>query len=196
MKPWVERAHALIHPAYCAGKNYGIREEELAGLISVECARLDPKASRFEPHVHADILKALYGQTPRNHPGFMNQKFRAFIQGASVEERRALASSYGLGQIMGYHYFLKWGLKPAQFTNLTVEESVRYTLRMMAEGQGWAVKFIKSQQKQEWGRVYEFMLRWWNTGSVHGKTYHPDYVANATKMRDNYRRLLDGKKQV
>jgi hypothetical protein len=78
---------------------------------------------------------------------------------------------------MGYHYVNKWGLPPEAYTNLSVNESVKFTLDMMGDGMKYA-------------KTFEELLRWWNTGSIHGTTYSPFYVTNATTAMEAYEQHL------
>lgn len=192
-RQWAETAYPIIHAAYQANKNYGVREEWLAGLIAVECASLNPKAKRFEAGVFKEVMKVRKNGVSFAFPGFSTGKLRAFILNPSIKDDDLipLATSYGVGQIMGYQYLNRWGVLPCVFENLTMHDSVMFTLRMMAEGVGWAQKFIIVQlSPQPWDRFYEFVLRWWNTGQVLGKTYDPDYVAHATEAMEAYMEVM------
>ena len=179
---WVVKAYSLLHEhilKYTSGTP--IPPEWVAGLIFVECARLDPKATRFEPHVYKAVELAKKGQTPASFPGFRtNTILYKFIKETSnIEDLKSVASSYGLGQIMGYHYIEKWGLKPEQFRNLTNEQSIRYTVAFMMIG----MKFAQGN--------YGNLMRWWNTGSINGKTYHANYVLNAQSAMMSYKKYME-----
>jgi hypothetical protein len=192
-KQWAEDAHPVLHAAYKANKNHGVPEEWFAGLVAVECARLDPRANRFEPHVYRELVRVNAGRGSYLFPGFETGRLGAYIKapGRMETELRMLATSYGLGQIMGYHYLNKWGMEPPTFTHLSVNDSTMYTLRMMAEGMGWARKWIQVQASpQPWGRQFELMIRWWNTGQVLGKPYSSDYVVRAANAREHYKEVM------
>lgn len=197
-KQWAAKAYPILHPAYQATKNYGVPEEWFAGLVAVECTSLHPKARRFENGVFGELQAAKRGKVSKEFPGFSTGKIKAYIVNphTSPSDLADLATSFGLGQIMGYHFFMKWGLLPEQFGNLSVQDSTTYTLRMMAEGMGWVNKYLKTQKQPEWGRNYEFLLRWWNRGSVLGQTYDPNYVANATAARNAYKEVLHDRGSV
>lgn len=207
-KAWAEKAYPILHPAYKATKNYGVPEDWFAGLVAVECASLHPKARRFENGfykdparpggVFAEVLTVRNGKVSKDFPGFNTGKLKAYITNphTTITDLADLATSFGFGQIMGYHYFSKWGLLPEQFSNLGVQDSTTYTLRMMAEGMGWANKYLKTQESPDWSRNFEYLMRWWNTGRVLGHTYDPDYVANATAARNAYREVLHDRGSV
>lgn len=193
---WAAKAYPILHAAYQANKNYGVPEDWFAGLVAVECGRLDPKAKRFEKHVFTAIMRVRNGGKSAAFPGFGSGQLGQFIRNSelSIEALEPLATSYGLGQIMGYHYLNKWGLPPRLFSNLSVNDSAKYTLRMMAEGMAWARKLLESQTAPDWGKYYEYLMRWWNTGSCTGKTHNADYVKNATLARDAYRAEMEARK--
>jgi hypothetical protein len=192
-KPFVERAYELIHPLYQNQKNYGIKEEWLIGLISQECSRLDAKAFREEPHVIEDVFRVKTGQTPKGFPGFNSGAIKSFIvQTHDKASLRSLGTSYGLGQIMGYHYVAKWGLTPEVYKNLTLSQSIDYTMRMMATTLAFAAKAGKPGEEND----FKEMMRIWNTGSISGRTHNADYCQNAYKMMLAYRKLLESKKNA
>jgi len=188
--PWTLKAYPVLHPAYQQCENHGIAEYWLAGLVSVECSSLNPRASRFEPGVFHAINIAKSGKTPAAFPGFAGKSALAqFIRHASVGDLTALASSYGLGQIMGYHYYAQWGMEPVQFENLTVLQSVDLTLKLMY---AWLIAAEHAQPDDP----YRALLRKWNTGSAtkpaNGveKTFSPYYIPNAIKASIDYKNYL------
>lgn len=179
---WVNNMHKILHPIYKSSLNHGIPEHWVAGLIRVECASMNPRASRFEPHVFRAVMQAKEGKRNPNFPGFMSGRIKAFIDSTdNQDDLKSLATSYGVGQIMGYHYVNKWDMKPKQYTQLSMGDSIRYTMRMMADGMKWA-------------KSYPELLRWWNTGSVNGKTYHAHYVDTASRTAAAYLSILSGTK--
>jgi hypothetical protein len=192
---WQEKCYDVIHSHYKSGLNYGIPEHWLAGLISQECSRLDPKAARFEPHVYSAIIKAKKGITSPSFPGFNGTgKLARYIDNplTTDDDLRALATSYGLGQIMGYHYYNKWSVTPDKFKNLTVKQSIEYTLRMMGEG----LPFARIGEPSD---PFRALMRWWNTGSAKKpkdgieRVHNPTYLDNAVKWAKTYKELLEKK---
>lgn len=179
VKEWVKPARMLLHPFYKRVPNYGVPESWLAGLVFVENASLDPMAHRFEPGVFAEIKRVSQGHLSRIFPGFNQPFIRNFIRNATEDTLRDMASSWGLGQIMGYDYFLRWHVLPNRFTELTFLESVNFTLHRMSVG----------IEMEVIGYSYEKLLRWWNTGHPDGETYSPTYVSRAIEARNEYERL-------
>lgn len=183
MTKWAEKAYDLIHPAYKAGLNRGIPEDWLAGLIFVECSRLDPKASRFEPHVFESVMWVKEGHKSTAFPGFNSGPIHSFIMRTHDKQQlRSLASSWGLGQIMGYHFINKWGIPPVAYKNQNFKDSVQYTLYFMADG----MKFAKN---------FKQLVTWHNTGSTTGKTYSPKYCDNAEKARVAYKAVMEARNE-
>lgn len=194
---WVAQHFGTLRRIYRTNKNYGVPEEWFAGLVSVECASVNPKAKRTEPEVCAEILKVRNGGISTAYPGFNAGRLGTFIKDPHNSRDRVLmlGDSYGIGQIMGYHYLERWGVLPEQFSNLTLEQSAMYTLRYMAEAEGNARKFVQAQHSpQPWNRLYEFMLHIWNTGHAVGvPTTDPQYVAKAYAARKAYQQAMGGK---
>lgn len=70
----------------------------LAGLISVEDARLDSNARRFEQGVFIKLERVRDGKRSK-----FNGIKQSDISGASDAALKNLATSFGFTQIMGYH---------------------------------------------------------------------------------------------
>lgn len=193
---WAAKAYPILHAAYQANKNHGVPEDWFAGLVAVECGRLDPKAKRFEAHVFDAVMRVRNGKKSAAFPGFSSGRLGRFIRDPrlKIEELEPLATSYGLGQIMGYHYINKWALPPDQFTNLSMNNSAKYTLAMMADGMGFARKLLDAQAAPDWGKYYEYLMRWWNTGSCTGQTHNADYVKNAALAQCAYKAVMEARK--
>lgn len=161
----------------------------LAALIANETGG-NADAKRFEPAVHLalwEVLlgrKAAYGsiggrdlilfvaglsQTPVNAP----QSLRT----DAFQRLDALATSWGLTQIMGYHCFdpqiylgvpadrMDWisGLKDGA-------KSLVVTVRMLAQ---FAQRFHLDLARDD-----EALFRCWNSGQPNGQTHDPLYVSN------------------
>jgi hypothetical protein len=183
LQDWLVKADKILGPLYDQARNHGIPKYWLYGLVFVECARLDHRASRFEPAVHKALLQAKEGVRNKNFPGFTTDTvLRNVIKNASAKDLETLATSYGFGQIMGYHYAKKWGYTPTEVRNMSAQESVQCTLAMMGEG----MNYYKTN--------YERVLRWWNTGDgINGKTHNPDYCRKAEAVRKAAQAFLAAK---
>ena len=155
----------------------------LAGLIGVEAGKdragnLKPEATRFEKGVYEDLLSLrdngfcyVGGKKRTTYSGIK----RSQIQTASDADLRALATSYGLTQIMGWH----------------VINNLKCTIADLRDPEkhlGYAVKLLEIVGG-EYLRQKDFasVLRIWNTGSPAGKTYHASYVSNALAVAGAYR---------
>lgn len=189
---WEEKAFKLLHSSiekYTKGTS--IPPEWVAGLIYCECSKLDPKASRFEIHVFESIMWVKKGNKSTAFPGFNSGPINKFIKETSdIEQLKALATSYGLGQLMGYHYFMRWGMKPYQFMNLNIDDSVRYTVEFMKFGYNYLVFPFAVKNGKKY-LPYEQLMRWHNTGSRTGATYSPDYCRKAKEMAEKYRKYME-----
>lgn len=176
---WIKKAFCQIHPIYRASRNYGLPESYLVGLIYVECSSLDPKANRFEPSVMESIETVARGKPSQAYPGFNQGAIRQYILRNAENEAmlKPLATSYGVVQIMGYHYLINWGLVPAQFQTVDFQESLHYSTLFVAGELGRA-------------NNYEELLRIHNTGRPDGQTYDPEYVEKATTVMEAYREYL------
>jgi hypothetical protein len=187
-KSWDQQVYDLIHEAYKKHPNFGIREEWVAGLISVENRSLLPGATRFEEGVFKSLKVAQAGNVPKSFPGFATGAVKAYIRNAPDDKLKILATSYGLFQIMGYHYLIKWGVNPEVLHKLTVDRQVEYALNMMGTG----FVYAQSNNTNTEEANFKELARWWNTGSINGKTYHADYADNAWKAVQSYKAFLKG----
>lgn len=163
-----------------------IKPEHVAGLVFVENDKLDPKASRFEPSVYKSVDFVFKGNRSSAYPGFNNGPLYEVIRKSNEKQRKAIASSWGLGQLMGYHYIDKFNMHPDDFTNMDDEASIKTTIKFMLANSGQVkTPYITSGiNKYE---PYEQLLRLHNTGSTTGKTYHDDYVMRASESRAFYK---------
>lgn len=147
----------------------------LAGLISVEAGKdskgqLSETATRFEAGVFAK-LQAVREGTRSNWSGIKT----AHIRDATDASLRALATSYGLTQVMGWHCINNLDCTVADLRD--PDKHLNYAvdlLQLNAAGGDF--------ERQEY--VGEF--KQWNSGSETGKTYDPDYVHNAGAVMDAY----------
>jgi hypothetical protein len=192
MSLWVEKCYKACHHfilKYTEGSE--IPPEWIAGIINVECGRLDPKASRFEPHVYESIMWVKKGNKSKSFPGFNTGKIYQYISKTNdVSLLKSLATSYGLGQLMGYHYLDKFNIKPEEYMNLTFESSVKYTVEFARIG----YKFIHFPYREKGAQKYspfDQLLRWWNTGSTTGVTYNSDYTKRANEAASLYKQYMN-----
>ncbi len=184
-----QRKARLVHAQFgdrirrAVAKTY-VPVELVAGIISGECA-FDPKTQkyvesvpRFEKHVYAALVslrdRGYYTTRQGARKTSYGRVTPGDLEGATDAAVRALASSWGPGQIMGYHA-IDW--------NATIEDlrspstSVDYVVRMLMRDAGAYIK----------RGAWESVFRIWNTGSPTGKTYHPDYAANGIAVLRAYR---------
>jgi hypothetical protein len=180
--PQIERATRgnLVSPALLAGLTFNESGRDRAGQIN-------PRASRFEKHVHA-ALKAVKDGTRRAY----GRVTRADIWDASDAALRALATSHGVTQIMGYHVI--HAMTDPDGSAVTVaeladtERHYAYAVQlMMADGLADLREYeraTKNGDPRARKRAIERLYRRWNTGSPTGKTYHTTYVPNGIKAHD------------
>lgn len=157
----------------------------LAGFIGVEAGKdrkgqIKPEATRFEAGVFAD-LKSLRDTGICEVAGKLRTTYngvrQAQIKDADDTALRALATSYGLTQAMGWHVVnnLKCTINDLR----DLDKHLIYAVRLLVIVSG------NNLQRKE----YDDVLRIWNTGSENGKTYHEDYVANALAVMREYAAL-------
>lgn len=173
-----------------ACSNSVVAESFLAGFIGVE-AGIDrngvirPEAKRFEKGVYEDLISLrdngfciIAGKRRDNYSGVRRQQ----IADATDEAIRALATSYGMSQIMGWHVINN--LKCTISDLRDPQKHLFYTIRLL---------LIVSGDYLRRGDL-ESVLRIWNTGSANGNTYHAAYVASALKVKRAYEQVLQENK--
>lgn len=148
----------------------------LAGLISCEAGKdrkgqIKPAATRFEPHVYAKLQKLRAG-TIRTY----NQITRSQILDATDESLKALATSYGLCQIMGWH-----AINTLHCTVADLKDESKHLHLAVKMLELTAGAYLPDEPSKA--------MRIWNTGRPDGVTYHADYTANAKAVRDAYEKL-------
>jgi len=157
-------------------KAYNIPQEYFAGIIAVENTSLKPTASRLEPFVYSAIVSAVNGKQNKNFPGFLSKS--QYLKTLDESSLKKLASSWGLGQIMGYY---------------TLYSDFNFTLSdLINPSKQIEIIATFANRSKKWVVTFEHLMRWWNTGSIHGKTYNSNYVKNATLAKDTYRKLIEG----
>lgn len=156
----------------------------LAGLISVENARLDPEASRFEKHVFTKLKRL------RNPLVFWRREWNGITQqdlrGASDEALINLATSFSFTQIMGW-----WSIPLTRILERPVTVGM---IRNQHQHLELAVRLLEHTGRR-YLRVHNYgaVLRIWNTGKPDGRTHDPRYVANALAVMNEYRRLASAR---
>lgn len=160
--------------AACQGTS--IPPQFVAALVANESGgRAD--ACRYEPMVYGALVKVQQGRKPR-FGGFIREQLADKTPG----ELRALATSWGLTQIMGYNAAAK-GV-PVGFTGddaRAPETNLALAVEMLTD---FARRF-----RLDLGHDFQALLHTWNTGSPDGRTFDPDYVPRALKRMEIYRGL-------
>lgn len=172
-----------------------INESFIAGFVGVEAGRfhsgekrgqINPAATRFEKGVYADLVSLrdrgfcfIGGKKHSTYSGVR----RSQIADASDAALRALATSYELTQIMGWHCINNLSNAAGRVTIADLRDHSKhlfYTVRLLQIVGG---KYLENKD-------YESVLRIWNTGNANGKTHDPDYVENALSVKNAYSKLL------
>jgi hypothetical protein len=159
--------------AACAGTP--VPPEFVAGLISNEAGKdragnIVPTATRFEPGVFRK-LKQVQDGLRKSWSGIRQRD----IKDAPDPALRALATSYSLTQIMGWHCIHNLDCTIAQLRDPNLHLVYAVKLLMMNAASG-------DFERREFAGEF----REWNTGSEGGKTYHADYVANGAAVMAEY----------
>jgi hypothetical protein len=175
--------------------------EFLAALTANESGG-DPNATRFELSIYqrlravhegrasqfwnitgnalADELLEMalpYDDTPKADPDAMQVPiFGKLPEDVDDQDLRALATSWGLTQIMGYQMI---GRRGTVATLLDPPEHYRIALELLAEFAQHCGLDVTAE--------FEQMFRCWNTGRPDGKTYDSAYVPNGLARMKLYR---------
>ena len=189
---WEQKCYNLCHEYFLKYKKENIPIEWVAGLISVECASLNPRVYRKEPHVIDELKWVKSGKMSSKFPGFNASPIKDYIMKYRSNDAffESMGASFGLFQIMGYHFINKFHLPPEKYIAMTIEDSIKYGMEFMESG----MKFIKYPNIVKNGveiPPFDQYLRWHNTGSTTGKTYSPDYCKNANNMAKRYKQLME-----
>lgn len=178
-----ERFGELIHAA-CVGT--GVKESFLAGFTGVEAGidrkgQIKPEATRFEPGVYSDLISLrdngycfVGGKRRTTYSGVKQSQ----VADADDDAVRALSTSYGCSQIMGWHVINNLDCTIAELRD--TNKHFGYTVELL--------KIVGGPYMRD-GDL-EAVLHIWNTGSANGKTYHADYVDNALKVKKFYEEEL------
>ena len=130
----------------------------IAGLIANEAGKdkagkIVETATRFEPHVFS-VLKAVRAGTKASYSGVR----KAQIADASDAALRALATSYGATQIMGWHVINNLQCTIADLRN--PDKHFFYTVKLL-QLNGFPANATEAKMDAE--------MRQWNTGRETGK---------------------------
>jgi hypothetical protein len=176
---FVKRAEALLFDSWTQLKHQypNVPFDGVLGICAVENTHLNPQAHRFESQVFQSVMQVKMGRRSNNFPGFNDGLIYEAIKQYEDESLHAIANSWGLGQIMGYH-LIQWGIQPEEYMNHSIRESLNCLMRFYTELLPIASKYSPHS--------YEALLRMWNTGSPIGKTYDPNYVSNALSAARSY----------
>lgn len=149
----------------------------LAALISLESNPPgNKKSARFEPHVYTKLIAL---QRNGDSYGSLN---RRSVLGKSDGEIRALATSYGLTQIMGFHC-LDLGCSP---TDLKGSYHLQWAVAWMQNSYG------KQAARKDWNACF----RMHNTGHPRGSTSRKDYVEKGLIRMNYYNKWMKNKGQL
>lgn len=158
-----------------------------------------PNAKRFEPHVLAALWEVLLGRTPA-YGSIKTRDLVAYITGSganlaiapavlptdSFQRVDALATSWGLTQIMGYEaipFHLGWRIARANDPLMLADAatSLGTTVKMLLE---FAARLGLDLTKD-----FPEMFDCWNTGRPHALTADPQYIRNGLARMALYQEL-------
>ncbi len=164
--------------------NYGEQITEIAGemdlpypylmaLAVLECSGEKPAGQRFERHVFNELMKVKQGKRKK-----YEMATREKLEDMDEEEIRALATSWGPFQLMGYKVF-EMGISIEDLSN---DDDACY------HGARWIKKqYGRYLKKQKWKDAFHIH----NTGkrfplSVRPKTHDPYYVSDGVRYMKFY----------
>lgn len=151
--------------------------EFVAGLIGNEAGKdrsgqIVENATRYEAHVFRRLQQVRDGL----RKSWSNIR-QADIKDSDDAALRALATSYSLTQIMGWHCIHNLDCTIA---DLRGPNHLRYTVKLL---------MMNAADGDFQRAAYAGEFREWNTGKEGGKTYHADYVKNGEAVMAAYREL-------
>lgn len=171
----LERFYYRIRSA-CSGSS--VNADFMAAFCAIEAGkdkktgRISETATRFEPGVFAK-LKAVRDGVRRS----WSKITTADLRGATDAALEALATSYGLTQIMGWHAIHSLKCLVGDIKNPQKHLSLAVQLLELV-----ASEYLENNR-------FENVLRIWNTGKPNGKTHDPDYVYNALLVMEKITEL-------
>lgn len=151
-----------------------IKPAFLAALTANESAG-NPAASRYEPRVLGELAEVFVGR--KANYGTITT---AELAGISVDYMIALATSWGLVQIMGYEVIPFKTVNGVQDLKSPVTE-LPIACRMLAD---FGTRF-----SLDLGSNYSELFACWNTGRPHAPTADPAYIPNGLKRMELYAAL-------
>jgi hypothetical protein len=191
------RLMLLIHSRWGAAiltacRYSAILPEFLAALVANETGGDNTKPPRFEEPAYLHLCAVQAGEASpadvlHHRPAHYGSIVQHQLLGFSDAELRALASSWGLTQVMGYHVLTDPHIasgapaNPQRLADPGV--SLPYSLGLL----GGFVKEFGLQPKCD----FECLFRCWNTGQPHGKTFDPQYVENGLRRLVIYREVQE-----
>lgn len=167
----------------------------LAALIANESGGME-SAKRFEPGVLAALWQVLLGRKAA-YGSIGAADLVQFLAGTAASLRAAqslpadafqrldaLATSWGLTQIMGYEV-LNRAILPLSASTLTPlaspEFSLNYTIKMLADfAQRWQLNMATDADR---------LFDCWNTGRPHAATADPEYIPRGLARMKIYEAL-------
>jgi hypothetical protein len=152
-----------------------IPPEFLAALIANESGGEDT-ASKFEPTVFSQLQAVRDGKVKTF--GSLDQKRLAGQQDVTL---RAMATSYGLLQIMGYN-------GPTGTRGNPLPELLIIPQRNLIAGRDLLLQFCREFYLNPREDFHD-LFRCWNTGRPDGKTTDPQYVPNGRRRMEIYRQI-------
>lgn len=161
-----------------ACKGTAVPTDFVAGLISNEAGKdrsgnIKEDATRFEPGVFRKLQQVRDG-VRKSWSGIRQADLKDSDDGAL----RALATSYSLTQVMGWHCIHSLSCTVAQLRD--PQQHLHYAVRLLQ---------MNAADGDFQRKAFAGEFREWNSGSESGKTYDKDYVANGAAVMEAYRTL-------
>lgn len=149
----------------------------LLALAALECSGRKIVPHRFEAHVYNKLLSVKSGELDH-----LETTTKMKLASADQEDLRALASSWGPFQIMGYKCF-ELNISIAE---LQGPSNAKYAIQWMSENYG---KYIKKDR-------FKDAFHYHNTGRKYPlwgppRTYHSSYVPQGLKYMAEFKRLIE-----
>lgn len=176
----VERTFSNYHDQLSPlAEEYDIPESYLLALAALECSGRKIVPHRFEPHVYGKLLQVKQGELDH-----LEMATSSKLKSVEQDELRALASSWGPFQIMGYKCFeLEVSISVLKGPN-----NAEHAVRWISENYG---KYLQRKR-------FKDAFHYHNTGRKYPlwgppRTYHTSYVPQGLKYMIEFRQLLADK---